>query len=222
MKKLALAVAALLLVLPGAASAQEEYLELLRQDIVTQKTALLTDAMALDASQSEKFWPIVREYDVERAKLADRRIALIKKYAANYETMTPDMAKDIADESMKIDGDMLKLKKDYFGKVSKALSPVEATRFLQVESFVDNLLRLQTQYELPLIQHGVQSVPHRGAEHGAVRADRAARSGGGPAWTAPSHVRDRAQSRSRLRSTNPTFAGRSARRRMYHGNQCRP
>jgi hypothetical protein len=158
MKKLALAVAALLLVLPGAASAQEEYVELLRQDIVTQKTALLTDAMALDASQSEKFWPIVREYDVERAKLADRRIALIKKYAANYETMTPDLAKDIADESMKIDGDMLKLKKDYFGKVSKALSPVEATRFLQVESFVDNLLRLQTQYELPLIQHGVQSV----------------------------------------------------------------
>ena len=139
MKKLALAVAGLILVLPGAAAAQEEYVELLRQDIVTQKTALLTDAMALDAAQSEKFWPIVREYDVERAAIADRRIALIKKYAANYETMTSDMAKEIAEES-------------------KALTPVEATRFLEVENFVDNLLRLQTQYELPLIQHGVQSV----------------------------------------------------------------
>lgn len=158
MKKLALAVAGLILVLPGAAAAQEEYVELLRQDIVTQKTALLTDAMALDAAQSEKFWPIVREYDVERAKLTDRRIALIKKFAANYETMTSDMAKEIAEESMKIDEDMLKLKKDYFGKVSKALTPVEAGQFLQVENFVDNLLRLQTQYELPLIQHGVQSV----------------------------------------------------------------
>jgi len=158
MKKLALAVAGLILVLPGAAAAQEEYVELLRQDIVTQKTALLTDAMALDAAQSEKFWPIVREYDVERAAIADRRIALIKKYAANYETMTSDMAKEIAEESMKIDESMMKLKKDYFGKVSKALTPVEATRFLQVENFVDNLLRLQTQYELPLIQHGVQSV----------------------------------------------------------------
>ncbi len=158
MKKLALAVAGLLLAAPGAAHAQQEYVELLRQDIVTQKTALLTDAMQLDAAQSEKFWPIVREYDVERAALADRRIALIKKYAESYETMTPGMAKDLAEESMKIDEDMFKLKKSYFGKVSKALSPVEASRFLQVENFVDNLLRLQTQYELPLIQHGVQSV----------------------------------------------------------------
>lgn len=158
MKTFALAAAGLLLLLPGTASAQQEYVELLRQDLVTQKTALLTDAMALDAAQSEKFWPIVREYDVERAKVADRRIALIRKYAQNYESMTSDMAKEIAEESLKIDRDMMKLKEEYFGKVSKALSPIEAARFLQVENFVDNLLRLQTQYELPLIQHGVQSV----------------------------------------------------------------
>lgn len=158
MKKLALAVAGLLLVLPGSANAQEEYFELLRQDINTQKTAILTEAMELDAAQSEKFWPIVREYDVERATIADRRMALIKQYAENYETMTPEMAKEIAESSMKIDADMMKLKKDYFGKVSKALSPIEAGRFLQVENFIDNLIRIQVQYELPLIQEGVQSV----------------------------------------------------------------
>ena len=158
MKKLVLTAACLVLGLPGIAGAQEQYMELLRQDITTQKTAILTEAMDLDVAQSDIFWPIVREYDVERAKIADRRIAMIKSYAAGYETMTPEMAKEIMGESMKIDSDMLKLKKDYFGKVSKGLSAVEAARFLQVENFVDNLLRLQIQAELPLVQHGVSAV----------------------------------------------------------------
>jgi hypothetical protein len=158
MKKLVLSAVCLLLGLPGIASAQEQYVELLRQDINTQKTAILTEAMDLNEAQSEKFWPIVREYDLKRAEIADRRIAAIKKYAANFETMTPDMAKEIVEESMKIDSDMMKLKKDYFGKVSKELSAVEAGRFLQVENFVDNLLLLQIQSELPLVQHGVSAV----------------------------------------------------------------
>jgi hypothetical protein len=158
MKKLAFLAAGLIVALPGAASAQEQYMELLRQDINTQKTAILTEAMALDAAQAEKFWPIVREYDLERARIADRRVAVIKKYAANYETMTSDMADEIMGESMKIDSDMMNLKKDYYKKISKELSAVEGARFLQVENFVDNLLRLQVQSELPLVQHGVSAV----------------------------------------------------------------
>lgn len=158
MKKFVLTAACLLFGLPGIASAQEQYMELLRQDINTQKTAILTEAMDLDEAQSEIFWPIVREYDVARAAIADRRLATIKKYAAEYETMTGDQAKMLVEESMKIDSDMMKLKKDYFGKISKALSPIEAGRFLQVENFVDNLIRLQVQAELPLIQHGVAAV----------------------------------------------------------------
>ena len=160
MKKFVLTAACLLLGLPGIASAQnqEQYVELLRQDITTQKTAILTEAMALNDAQSEKFWPIVREYDLKRAEIADRRIAAIKKYAANFETMTPEMAEEIVKESMKTDADMMKLKKDYFGKISKELSAIEGGRFLQVENFVDNLLRLQIQAELPLVQHGVDAV----------------------------------------------------------------
>jgi hypothetical protein len=160
MKKLVLTAACLLLGLPGLAGAQDhgQYVELLRQNIKTQKTAILTEAMALDAEQSEKFWPIVREYDLKRAGIADRRLATIKKYVANYETMTPDMAEGLIKEYFEVHSDMMKLKKDYFGKISKELSAVEGARFLQVENFVDTMLRLQVQSEIPLIQHGVDAV----------------------------------------------------------------
>ncbi|MEJ2547083.1 MAG: hypothetical protein P8125_04625 [Gemmatimonadota bacterium] len=92
------------------------------------------------------------------ANAQDQYMELLKKYAANFETMNDGMAKELMEESMKIDDDMMKLKKDYFKKVSKELSHVEGARFLQVENFVDNLLRLQVQSELPLVQHGVSAV----------------------------------------------------------------
>ena len=160
MKKFVLTAACLLLGLPGIAGAQDQsqYIELLRQDVNTQKTAMLTEAMDLDAAQFDKFWPIVREYDLKRAEIVDRRIATIKKYAANYETMTPDMADEVIEEFFKVRFDMLKLKKDYFGKVSKEFSAVEAARFLQIENFVDDMMRVQVMSEIPLIQHGVSAV----------------------------------------------------------------
>ena len=43
------------------AQAQDEYLELLRSDIRTEKVAIVTVAMQLDSEQSELFWPIYRE-----------------------------------------------------------------------------------------------------------------------------------------------------------------
>ena len=160
MKKLVLTAACLLLGLPGLASAQDhsQYLELLRQDITTQKTAILTEAMDLDAAQSDIFWPIVREYNLKRAQIADRRITTIKKYAANYETMTVDMADEVIKEYFEVHTDMMKLKKDYFGKVSKEFSAVEAARFLQIQNFVDDMMRVQVMSEIPLIQHGVDAV----------------------------------------------------------------
>lgn len=157
MKKMALIAAFLVIGLPGMANAQDQWVELLRQDINTQKTLILTEAMQLDSEQAEKFWPVVREYDLKRAEIVDKRLALIRQYAEGYTTMTPDMAEDIMKESMKIDSDMAKLKKDYFGKVSKELTAVEGARWLQVENFIDNLLRLQVQAELPLVQHGVDA-----------------------------------------------------------------
>jgi hypothetical protein len=160
MKKFVLTATCLLLGLPGLAGAQDQsqYIELLRQDVNTQKTAMLTEAMDLDAAQFDRFWPIVREYDLKRAEIVDRRIATIKKYAANYETMTPDMADEVIEEFFKVRFDMLKLKKDYFGKVSKEFSAVEAARFLQIENFVDDMMRVQVMSEIPLIQHGVSAV----------------------------------------------------------------
>jgi hypothetical protein len=132
----------------------DSYVELLRSDIRTEKQAILTDVMQFNDEQASIFWPIYREYDLELNKYADRRLALIKDYAANFETMTDDKARELAERSFKLEEERVKIRREYFDKVQKALDPIIAAKFIQVERTVGHLLDLQISAELPLMERG--------------------------------------------------------------------
>jgi hypothetical protein len=152
----AAALAALGVVLSSsAANAQyEKYVELMREDLKTEKVAIITEAMGLTDEQSSTFWPIYREYDLELSKLVDRRITIIKSFASSYETMTDDKAKEIADDSFKLREDRLKLQKKYYKRAEKELGAIVAARWMQTERIIEELLDLQLAANLPLIQGG--------------------------------------------------------------------
>ncbi len=136
----------------GAADANpEKYLELLRSDLRTQKVAVVTKAMDLSATDSDKFWPIYREYSLKLSKISDDRIANIKAYAASYDTMTNDKAAELVKGAQKTNRNRFDLQSDYFKKISKATSTVVGARFLQVESVINNLMDLQIGLQLPLV-----------------------------------------------------------------------
>ena len=143
-----------LFVLAAPVAAQEQYLELLRQDVRTEKVALITEAMSFTDAEGEAFWPIYREYDLENSKLYDGLIALIKDYAANFDSMTDEKAKELVKASFKFQSDELKLRKKYHGKFEKALSPIRATQFSQIENRISLLIRLQISAQLPIMMEG--------------------------------------------------------------------
>jgi len=132
--------------------AQEQYLELLRTDLKKEKVAILTEAMEFSPAEAEKFWPIYREYDLKLSTLGDRRIAAIKEYAAVYETITNEKAEELMKKFLKMDRDYLDLRQEYFNKVTKAISPTVAARFMQVENQMNSLVQLQVMSELPLVK----------------------------------------------------------------------
>jgi hypothetical protein len=150
------AVAAGLTLSPAPASAQEagveRYIELLRSDLKTGKVAVLTEALQLTQEQGDVFWPIYREYEVELAALGDRKVALIREYAANYGSLTDEQVKSIAEQTYRLDEDVLKLQRKYYKEVEKALSPLIAARFMQVERLTTMMINLQVAAQLPLIQ----------------------------------------------------------------------
>ena len=157
LSRVTLAVAILGGVLVSYSSAygqMDSYVELLRSDIRTQKQAVLTQAIQFSDEQAAVFWPIYREYELELSKIGDQRIALIKDFAANFETMTDEKAKEIAKQSFKLEEDRVKLRKKYHGKVQKDLDPIIAAKFIQIERAIAALIDIQLASEMPLMERG--------------------------------------------------------------------
>lgn len=144
---------------PGAAVAQTDtYLELLRSDLKAETVAILTEVMEFSDEEGQAFWPIYRDYEVEGAKLGDRRVALLKDYAASFEMLSDEKAQEIAEASFKLQEDRIKLNRSYYKKVSKALGANTAARFIQVMNQVNLLIDVQVAAGMPLIQKYTDSV----------------------------------------------------------------
>ena len=151
MRKLLLALLLLAVPVAVAADDMDKYLEMLRSDLRTAKTTIHTEALELKDAEGEKFWPIQREYETELAKLGDQRLALIKDYAAHYDTLTAAKAKDLLARAFKLENSRLALLKKYADRISKEISPMVAARFAQVEAITNPLIDLQISAETPLV-----------------------------------------------------------------------
>ena len=152
MKKLLFVLA--LLFVANTAYAQDQYVELLKSDLKTQKVAVITEAMALEEGQSDAFWQIYRDYDYELSSLIDQRIALIKDYAASYSSMTDEKAAELAKTSFTVEMDRSKLRQKYYKQFAKEISPLVGARWLMIERTINNLMDLQIAAEMPLIEEG--------------------------------------------------------------------
>ncbi len=141
-----------LVAMPSLVQAQQDaYVELLRSDVKTQRVAIITEVMQFSDSASALFWPVYREYEYEATKIGDDMLALIKDYAAHYDSLSEEIAKDLASRALRIDEDELKLRKKYYKRVEKAMGSVTAAKFLQIENQIRLLIDLQIAQSLPLI-----------------------------------------------------------------------
>lgn len=143
--------AALLLAITANAFAQDP-LELLRKDLQTNKVAIITASIPLTDKQGEQFWPIYREYNTDLMKLGDRRLAVLKEFAANFDKIDDKTAEKLVKESISLQNDKTSLLEKTYKKVSKVVGPVTAARFLQVENQMLTLIDAQIVSQVPLVK----------------------------------------------------------------------
>jgi hypothetical protein len=129
-------------------------IELLRSDVRADKTRIMAAMMQLDDKDAAVFWPIYREYESELAKLYDEKVAGVMDYADHYLQMTDEKADDLATRALQWEDQRTDLKKKYYERFKKALSPITAARFLQVENQLLMLVDLQVASSLPIIEAG--------------------------------------------------------------------
>jgi hypothetical protein len=127
-------------------------IELLRSDVRADKAKIIAAMMQLDDKDAAVFWPIYRDYESELAKLYDEKVAGILDYADHYLQMTDAKADDLATRALQWEDQRTDLKKKYYASFKKALSPIKAARFLQVENQLLMLVDLQVASSLPIIE----------------------------------------------------------------------
>src|ERR1700761_2920379 len=120
----------------------DTYANLLRENVQKQKVAITSQIMQLTPEQAAVFWPIYNDYAKELSALGDLRLQGIKEYAANYNSLSDQKATELANMRFEYEGKILALKKRYFEKLSKALTPKLAAKFFQVENQLLDLIDL--------------------------------------------------------------------------------
>ncbi len=132
----------------------QEYIDLLRTDVRQQKAEVMGAEMALSADQSAKFWPIYNEYDKALNTLNDQRVANIQEYARDYDHMTDAKADELVRSALDYRKQRSELLAKYYDRVKASLGPIEAARFLQIESQLLSIIDLRIDAALPIVGQG--------------------------------------------------------------------
>jgi|SRR5271165_1425247 len=151
-------------VLQGAAFAQQAQLadstptvsdqdiQLMRQDLRSQKKQIVAANLQLTDAEATKFWPVYDAYTVETTKIGDARVALIKEYAQTYDTMTDVQAKSLVKRWGTTDEQFLSLRTQWMPKFETVLPGKKAALFFQIDRRVALLIDLQLASSIPMVK----------------------------------------------------------------------
>lgn len=134
------------------AQTANDYLEVSRGVIKTEKKAAIAEAMQLTDIESQAFWPLYNEYNEKMYVINTDLFNAIKDYSKHYETMTDEKALELWGNATKVETELLKLKKTYFKKFLKILPPTKTVRYFQAENKIKALIDAELALEIPLFE----------------------------------------------------------------------
>jgi len=133
-------------------TASDQDLQLLRQDIRSQKKQIIAANLQLTDAEAIKFWPVYDAYTVETTKIGDTREALIKEYAQTCDTMTDVQAKSLVKRWGTTDEQFLSLRTQWMPKFETVLPGKKAALFFQIDRRVALLIDLQLASSIPMLK----------------------------------------------------------------------
>jgi len=137
---------------PVMAQSEADAIAAIRAQIGANRQALVAENMMFTEAESEKFWPLYREFQAERSALMDRRVAILTNFRDNYETLTNEQAKSIIDEALKLEEDLFKLRRNNTRRFRKVISDKQVLRYFQIESKLDAIINFDLARVVPLAQ----------------------------------------------------------------------
>jgi Spy/CpxP family protein refolding chaperone len=111
----------------------DDFIELLRKDVRSQKKQIIAENMGLSDAEAEKFWPIYDQYAGELSRIYDTKLALLNDYAENYTSMTGEQAENYIRKRAEVEQSIMQLRLKYVPAFRKVLSGRETALFYQLD-----------------------------------------------------------------------------------------
>jgi hypothetical protein len=140
------------IVSPMAQEKPADNMQLVREKIQTDKKLFIAQNMNLTESEAKVFWPVYENYQKDLAKLVDKTVKLVENYAANYQTMTEEAAKELINGYLALEGERVTLMKSFLPKFRKVLPEKKVARYYQLENKIDAVVNYGLAKQIPLVK----------------------------------------------------------------------
>jgi len=152
MKKLILGTLFMFIASMAMTQTTDDYVEILRSVLTTEKKAAIAEVMVLTEQESEAFWPLYNEFDSKKYEIQTKRVKIIKDFAENFESLTDEKADELMTSYMGFKQELLTLNKKYYKKFKAILPAGKAAKYFQAENKIAVLVDFSLSAEIPFIE----------------------------------------------------------------------
>ncbi|HEX4937730.1 MAG TPA: hypothetical protein VFX11_03590 [Candidatus Kapabacteria bacterium] len=138
----------------GSAPMTASDMKILADKIKADKRLLVAANMQLTDAEAKGFWPL---YDAYQKELEAINVNLVKGIADYADAsakgpLSDAEAKNLVDNSLKVEASELELKRSYVPKLGKVLPAMKVARYLQIENKIRAVIRYELASKIPLVQ----------------------------------------------------------------------
>ena len=130
----------------------DDTLQLMRQDIRSERKKIVAANLPLTEAEAVKFWPVYDRYALDRSKIYDTRFAAIKEYAQSYNTLTDEQALSLIKGWIATEEDMAQLRLKWMPEFQKVIPPKKTAMFYQIDRRLGYMVELQLTSQIPLVK----------------------------------------------------------------------
>ena len=129
-------------------------MQILANKIKADKRLVVAANMQLTEAEAKAFWPVYDSYQKDLMAINERMVKTVVAYAETYKkgTVSNETAKKLMGEALDVEEAEVKLKRSYLPKLEKAVSPMKAARYIQMENKIRAIVKFELAAKIPLVE----------------------------------------------------------------------
>jgi len=133
---------------------RQAQIDLIRTALDDERKAIVANNIWLTREEQQAFWPVYHEYRMATNRVRDKLVKLMIRYVESYKarSITDKLALNMLDEQLRLQQELVRVKKSYVTKLRRALPARKVARFYQIDNRLDTMAILKAAQRIPLIE----------------------------------------------------------------------